>query len=132
MTMDKEEAQRFAARWLPAWTGNDPERLAEFYTDELFYSDPSTPTGLFGKAAFLSYLTKLLANNPRWVWTQEDAIPMDGGFLNFWHLEAPVGREVIRCRGVCTVQFRGPLIRRNLVSFDTLPLVTAIRASPRK
>lgn len=26
------EARAFAERWLPAWTGVDPERLVAFYT----------------------------------------------------------------------------------------------------
>ena len=26
--MTREQAREFASRWLPAWTGNDPERLA--------------------------------------------------------------------------------------------------------
>lgn len=47
------EAAQFAQRWLPAWTGNDPQRLA--------------------------YFRKLLANNPHWVWTQLEAIPMQEG-----------------------------------------------------
>ena len=25
--MNKDEAREFAAGWLPAWTGNDPEKL---------------------------------------------------------------------------------------------------------
>jgi len=33
-----EEARRFAAAWLPAWTVNEPERLLEFYAGDAFYS----------------------------------------------------------------------------------------------
>jgi len=33
-----EAARRFADAWLPAWTGNEPERLLEFYADDTFYS----------------------------------------------------------------------------------------------
>jgi ketosteroid isomerase-like protein len=40
---NSEEARRFCAAWLPAWSGNDPERLASFYTDDVFYLDPSVP-----------------------------------------------------------------------------------------
>jgi hypothetical protein len=126
--MTAEEAGRFAAAWLPAWTGADPERLLRFYADDLFYSDPTVPDGLEGKPAFRAYLAKLLANNPSWIWKHEGGIPMEGGFLNFWRLAAPVGDRVIDCRGVCTVQFREGLIVRNQVYFDTLPLITAIRA----
>jgi hypothetical protein len=122
-----DEARQFAARWLPAWTGNDPLRLASFYTDDLFYSDPTLPSGVKGKEDFIRYLSRLLANNPDWVWTHESSIPLQDGFLNKWRLEAPAGDRVVTCRGVCTVQIAGGLIYRNEVYFDTLPLITAIR-----
>ena len=44
------EAAAFAQRWLPAWTGNDPERLAAFYSDDALYVDPGIPAGAGGKA----------------------------------------------------------------------------------
>jgi len=122
-----DEARRFAARWLPAWSGNDPLRLASFYTDDLFYSDPTLPSGVKGKEDFIRYLSRLLADNPDWVWTHESSIPLQDGFLNKWRLEAPVGDRAVTCRGVCTVQIAGGLIYRNEVYFDTLPLITAIR-----
>jgi len=124
--MTREQARRFSAKWLPAWTGNDPHKLASFYTDDLFYSDPTVPDGVEGKPAFLAYLSKLLANNPAWVWTQIDAIPMAGGFLNKWRVDAPVGDKTVICRGVCMVQFKKSLISRNEVYFDTMPLMGAI------
>jgi hypothetical protein len=125
--MTPGEAREFAARWLPAWTGNAPLKLASFYTDDLFYSDPTLPNGVTGKEAFIRYLSKLLANNPNWVWTHVAAIPLEDGFLNKWQLSAPVGGRVINCSGVCTVQMAGGLIYRNEVYFDTLHLITAIR-----
>jgi hypothetical protein len=126
-SMAPDEAREFAARWLPTWSGNNPPRLASFYTDDLFYSDPTLPNGVTGKADFIRYLSKLLANNPDWVWTQESAVPLQDGFLNKWRLDAPVGDQIITCRGVCTVQMTDGLIYRNEVYFDTLPLVAAIR-----
>jgi hypothetical protein len=127
-SMTPTEARQFAARWLPAWTGNEPLKLAAFYTDDLFYSDPTLPDGLRGKENFIRYLSKLLANNPSWVWTHESGVPLQDGFLNKWRLDAPVGDQLVICHGVCTVQIRGGLIYRNEVYFDTLPLITAIRA----
>jgi hypothetical protein len=126
-SMTQDEARRFAERWLPAWTGNNPLKLASFYTDDLFYSDPTIPDGVIGKEAFIRYLSKLLGDNPDWVWTHESAIPMQDGFLNSWRLDAPVGDRVITCRGVCTVQMTAGLIYRNETYFDTLHLITAIR-----
>jgi ketosteroid isomerase-like protein len=43
-----DEAAQFAQRWLPAWTGNDPERLAAFYSDDVLYVDPGIPAGARG------------------------------------------------------------------------------------
>src|SRR5579871_5263336 len=127
-SMTQDEARQFAERWLPAWTGNNPVKLASFYTDDLFYSDPTLPEGVVGKEAFIRYLSKLLGNNPDWVWTHETAIPMQDGFLNRWRMDAPVGNRMITCRGVCTVQMTDGLIYRNETYFDTLHLITAIRA----
>ena len=31
------EARVFAEKWLPAWTGNNPDLLAGFYSDDVFY-----------------------------------------------------------------------------------------------
>ena len=31
-------ARRFAERWLPAWSGNRPELLVSFYTDDALYA----------------------------------------------------------------------------------------------
>jgi len=124
--MTRDEARRFSADWLPAWTGNNPNKVASFYTDDVFYLDPSVPDGIEGKPAFVAYLSKLLAHNPDWVWSQIDAIPMEGGFVNIWKLDAPVGDKIVTCRGVCTVKFKDSLISRNEVYFDTMPLMSAI------
>ncbi len=121
--MTREQAREFASRWLPAWTGNDPEGLAAFYSDDVLYLDPVVPDGLRGKAALLAYFRVLLARNPDWIWTQLEPIPMEGGFLNKWKAEIPVGDRVVTCVGVCFVQFDGEgLIRRNEVYFDRVPL----------
>ena len=77
MKMNKKEAREFASKWLPAWTGNEPERLAEFYSDDCFYLDPAIPSGVNGKAELLSYFKKLLSQNPNWIWTQIEPIPME-------------------------------------------------------
>jgi hypothetical protein len=121
-----DDAKDFASRWLPAWTGNDPERLASFYTDDIFYSDPAIPDGVHGKEALVGYFRALLARFPDWEWTQTGVTPMESGFLNHWHATIPVGATVIECDGVCTVQLRDGLIERNEVFFDRSELLAAI------
>lgn len=127
--LTSSQAAEFASEWLPAWTGNDPERLAAFYANDAFYSDPAIPDGVRGRDALREYFGRLLAQFPDWVWTQTRATPMEGGFLNHWRAEIPVGEGVLECFGVCTVQLRDGLIERNEVFFDRSPLLEALRTA---
>ncbi len=123
-----EKSREFAGRWLPAWSGNRPELLASFYSDDVFYSDPGVLQGVRGKAALLAYFSRLLAHNPEWVWTQIEPIPMQDGFLNKWLAKIPVGRKTLEITGVCLVQFDAQgLIRRNEVYFDRSQLLAEIQ-----
>jgi hypothetical protein len=121
-----DEARAFAARWLPAWTGNDPERLASFYSEDAFYRDPAIPTGVRGREELTGYFGRLLARFPDWVWTNRDVTPFAGGFLNHWHASIPVGEQTVECDGVCTVHLRDGLIERNEVFFDRAELLAAL------
>jgi hypothetical protein len=127
------QAKQFAEAWLPAWTGNDPARLASFYSDDALYLDPGVPSGVKGKAALLAYFEKLLVNNPGWVWTQIEGIPLQDGFLNKWLAKIPVGPKTLEVVGVCLVQLDDSgKIRRNEVYFDRTELlaeIAALRAS---
>jgi SnoaL-like domain len=124
--LDAGGARELAERWLPAWTGNDPERLASFYTEDAFYSDPAIPDGVQGRDALTAYFRKLLGRNPDWVWEHEGSIPLEGGFVNRWRATIPAGDTQVVCRGVCTVQLRNGLIARNEVFFDRSSLLAAI------
>ena len=128
MMMSQTEAQQFAEEWLPAWTGNRPEVLADFYSDDCLYIDAGIPAGARGKTELLNYFRKLLGQNPNWVWTQIEAIPMEDGFLNKWQARIPVGDETLELIGVCLVQFDDAgKIRRNEVYFDRSELVASVR-----
>lgn len=96
----KDEAREFTSRWLPAWTGNNPEKLAAFYADDALYSDHLVPKGVIGKEKILAHFRKLLGQNPEWVWTLIEAIPMEGGFLCKWLARIPVGQKVVEAIGV--------------------------------
>jgi hypothetical protein len=132
---DGEEARRFAERWLPAWTGNRPDLLLSFYSEDVFYSDPAVPRGVQGREQLGAYFCKLLARNPDWLWTHRGSVPLADGFLNLWHAKIPVGGRVVEVDGVCTVQIREDLIYRNEVFFDRSALLPALAAdqtqSPR-
>ncbi|RJO66732.1 MAG: nuclear transport factor 2 family protein [Myxococcales bacterium] len=123
-----EEARRFAEQWLPAWTGDQPERLAAFYADDVLYLDPAVPQGVRGKEALLAYFRKLLARFPDWVWTQVEAFPMQDGFLNKWRATIPVGDAALEIVGVCLVQLNDEgRIYRNEVYFDRSSLLDLLR-----
>ena len=122
--LSEAEAKQFTDRWLPAWTGNDPERLLAFYAPDATYSDPAVPGGVHGHSQILSYFRRLLAKYPDWVWTNTQVRPMSGGFLNYWHAVIPDGGRTIEADGVCTVIIDGGVIARNEVFFDRTPLLT--------
>jgi hypothetical protein len=121
--MSDDQATRFTDRWLPAWTGNDPERLLAFYADDAVYRDPAVPAGVHGRAEILAYFRRLLARYPDWVWTNNGVRPLSGGFLNYWHAVIPDGDRVVECDGVCTVLVMDGLICRNEVYFDRTMLL---------
>lgn len=128
MMVNREQAAEFASRWLPAWSGNDPEGLAAYYSEDAFYCDPSIPDGIQGKAALIQYFTKLLGQNPDWLWTQREPIPMEDGFVNKWRAEIPVANNSITIDGLCFVQFdEDGLIKRNEVYFDRSELLQMIQ-----
>jgi MOSC domain-containing protein YiiM len=121
--LDASQARSFAERWLPAWSGNRPEQLAAFYSEDCFYSDPAIPAGVHGRDALLSYFRGLLARNPDWTWTHTHAVPLEHGFLNYWHATIPVAGQKLELDGVCTVELRAGRIVRNQVFFDTSPML---------
>jgi len=43
---------------LPAWTGNEPEKLASYYSDDCLYLDPEIPDGLNGKNELIGEVFK--------------------------------------------------------------------------
>lgn len=127
MMMSKEQAKDFASRWLPAWTGNDPEKLVSFYSDDAYYQDHTIPRGVKGRDELLAHFRKLLSQSPNQVWNQIEAIPMEGGFLNKWLAKIPIGEKIVECIGVCLVQFDdNNKIRRNETYFDPRELITEI------
>ncbi len=125
--MDNKNYEEFCSRWLPAWTGNNPEKLLTFYDQKAFYSDPTIPKGLNGHDQIMSYFIKLLRNNPDWKWTPEEIFPNEKGFTLKWKAVIPVRNIEVIEYGMDIVEFNNDKIVRNEVYFDTLNLITAIR-----
>lgn len=124
--MTRNDALQFCQRWLPLWTGNQPERLVEVYSEDVFYRDPAKPDGIQGKADLLSYLRKLLAAFPDWVWEADDVFPIDGGFALRWKATIPVGNSVVQETGMDLVLVRDGKVIRNEVYFDRAALLAAM------
>ncbi len=125
--MNAQDAQLFCKRWLPLWTGNQPEALAQMYAEDAFYRDPAMAQGLRGRTAMLAYFRRLLAANPTWVWRVGDIYPIEGGFVLRWQAEIPVGQTTIYETGMDLVLVNDDLIVRNEVYFDRTAILAALR-----
>lgn len=110
----------FCRRWLPAWTGNQPEMLLQFYTKNAFYADPAHPEGLQGHDQLREYFTKLLKSNPNWVWEPVEVFPTRYGFTLKWRAVIPVGKKKIVEHGMDIVELDDGKICRNEVYFDRI------------
>jgi hypothetical protein len=114
----------FCSEWLSAWTGNRPDKLLAFYSEDAFYRDPAKPEGLRGTELAL-YFKKLLARNPDWKWEAVEILPTAKGFCLKWTATIPVGSQVIHETGLDIVELEGQKIIRNEVYFDRASLIKA-------
>jgi len=78
--MKLEKAKDYCNQWLPAWTGNKPELLISFYSEDAFYSDPFIPKGLKGNEQIFAYFRKFISYYPNWKYEQVDNIS-DGKWI---------------------------------------------------
>lgn len=117
--MDKNVLESFVEKWLCSWTGNQPEILLDFYTEDVFYSDPAKPNGLKGKEQLFEYFKKLLQKNPNWKWTMVEIFLTEKGFTLKWKAEIPIELENLIIYGLDIVEITNDKISRNEVYFDT-------------
>ncbi|HEX7964680.1 MAG TPA: nuclear transport factor 2 family protein [Gammaproteobacteria bacterium] len=115
--MEHPELAAFCSDWLAAWTGNRPERLRSFYTEDAYYADPGRPQGLRG-AELLPYFRKLLAKNPDWAWQAEEILPTAKGFCLKWRACIPTDGREVEVAGLDIVELSDGKISRNEVFFD--------------
>ena len=125
--MEREEALDFCARWLPAWEGNRPDVLIQFYSDSALYIDPANEEGLKGRERILAYFKRLLARNPNWKWTPVEVFPTDLGFVAKWKATIPIGSEFITEYGMDILEIERGKITRNEVYFDRSNFLEALR-----
>lgn len=118
------DLSKFCRDWLAAWTGNEPVRLREFYSEDAFYRDPARPDGLRGKE-LLPYFQKLLERNPNWVWEPLEILPTPSGFCLKWKATIPINGRVVHETGLDIVELKNGKITRNEVWFDRSSLTCA-------
>jgi len=125
--MERQEILDFSGRWLPAWEGNRPDNLIEFYSDDASYIDPANKEGLAGRDQIFPYFKKLLAANPSWKWAPIEVFPTHLGLVAKWKATIPVGREVITEYGMDIVEIEQGKITRNEVYFDRSNLLESLK-----
>jgi len=124
--MDEKEIIEFCNPWLAAWTGNKPEKLIEFYSEEAFYLDPANPEGLKGQEDIFAYFKKLLAANPNWIWEVIEVYPTELGFVGKWKATIPIGTKMIIEHGMDIVEVENGKVKRNEVYFNISNLLSAL------
>jgi hypothetical protein len=125
--MELEKAKEFCERWLPAWTGNRPEYLISFYSDDAYYSDPYITQGIKGKEQLTGYLRKLISIYPDWKYEYVEIFPTKNGFTLKWKLSILINNETITDYGLDIVEISNDKIIRNEVYFDTGRMMKAIK-----
>lgn len=122
----------FCRQWLPAWTGNNPDLLLDFYAENAFYSDPANPDGIQGQDQLREYFIKLLAANPDWVWEPLEVFPTLHGFTLKWRAVIPVGKKKLVEHGMDIVELDDGKITRNEVYFDRSRWIELLPKSKKK
>ncbi|MGE5544385.1 MAG: nuclear transport factor 2 family protein, partial [Bacillota bacterium] len=114
------------------WTGNNPEKLIDYYSRDAFYSDPANKGGLKGYEQLMAYFRKLLAANPGWKWEVVEIFPTEKGFTLKWKATIPIGSEQVIEYGLDIVEVENGKITRNEVYFDRTALLTVLNSLKQK
>jgi hypothetical protein len=125
--VELEKAKIFCNQWLPAWTGNNPELLVSFYSEDAFYSDPFIPQGLKGNERILEYFRKFLSYYPNWKYEYVEIFPTENGFTLKWKVSLPIHDDTVVDFGLDIVEISNDKIIRNEVYFDTARLQKTIK-----
>ncbi len=124
--MNKEELFSFCKEWLLSWTGNQPDKLLSYYSEDALYIDPANRKGLKGRDEMLHYFERLLRVYHDWQWKPIEVFPTDKGAIVKWRCEIRVGQEIIEEVGLDIVELMGRKITRNEVYFDRTRLLAAV------
>jgi len=127
---NRKNLRLFCKEWLNAWTGNNPKKLIDFYSDDTNYRDPANPEGINERELLFKYFKKLLERNPNWKWELVELFPTEKGFNFKWKATIPIGTEQIIEYGMDIVEL-DPLckrkVKRNEVYFDRTKFFTTLK-----
>ena len=121
-----DNLQEFCESWLSSWTGNEPDLLLSYYTEDCFYSDPAIRQGLKGHEELLPYFKKLLKYNPAWKWKPIEIIETAKGFTLKWEASIPICDNIIKEEGLDILEIEKGKISRNEVYFDRAAWLRAV------
>ena len=124
--MNEDELFEFCKEWLSTWTGNQPQELIKFYSEDALYVDPAHREGLKGHQDILQYFERLLRVYQDWRWKPIEVFPIKTGGIVKWECEIPVGQEVLHEVGMDIVEIEDGKITRNEVYFDRTRLLAAV------
>lgn len=92
------DLEKLNADWLAAWTDQDADRVASFYTEDARYFDAQVPDGIVGRDALRERLSKLFELAPPMRYEPETVWPIEGGFCGRWYCTIESGdvRQMLR------------------------------------
>ena len=102
---------------LDAWNSADPEKVADYYTEDLDYRDPTVPDGIASRAEFIKYLKLIFKVWPIQEWVPRTVYPHaeDGSFSVDYEFKIANEKKTIRGRGIDRIVFRDDKIKLNHV-----------------
>ena len=131
--MNMAELELLCDGFLGAWTEQNVEKVAAFYTDDVVYRDPNTRGDVRGGDALRRYLRRLFSEW-RMTWTRRELHPTDTGAAAalLWHatFSKAAGEQVVEADGMDLLEFRDGRVSRNEVYFDRTVLAALL--SPTK
>lgn len=109
------DLEKLNADWLAAWTAQDAERVASFYTEDARYFDQQVPDGLVGRAALQKRLAGLFELTPPMRYEADTLWPIEGGFCGRWFCTIDAGEVTQLLRGFDLALLRDGKICHNEV-----------------
>ena len=100
---------------LDAWNKADPEKVADYFAEDLEYRDPRVPDGITGRAKFIKYLRLIFKVWPIQEWVPRTVYPHaeEGSFTVDYEFKIANEKKSIRGRGIDRITFRGDKIKLN-------------------